>query len=260
MYILTENGNIKMCVENTMLLMTEIINKEISNISYFLRHEKNIQETAIYNKLVEEVSNINPKLYNEYIVSVNLNKQITREKIKTAILAIATFIKHGVSLPNGETRKFYPLDCALIKTKYFDNLLRKDITDIINELDKDLKISKIDVDLMSVRKMVSSLNSNNFNDYIPRILKKSILEDDKYGLSISEKKFIIDFFDKNKITYNVENFKDAAYIAKLQRENEDIDIFNISIPVIEYIDVANTLNPVINNTESNDNIRKKTLK
>ena len=226
---LTEHGNISVNESNVMEIMRLIVENNISNVRHYLSKELGIEPTRYYSK-VKEIAIKYPKYYEYYEDGLQNNVENMKEKLKCLLLYIGTFMKYGIELSDGTFRQFDIFDWFVMKKNYFDNLNRKELSVIIDELSKDPIIIKAKVNIFEIRKLISVSYNDSPGSYGYIIHRDIILNDEESGLTVEERKFLIDFFDKYDIPRKYDNYLLFKEKLKKQRTNpNDLFYFNLFI-------------------------------
>lgn len=228
--ILNDSGNARASEENVIMIMNKIIANEISNVRYFVSKELGMQMNK-FNQKLKDIQIKYPKFYDYYnnVVQANVSKK--KEELKDIIYYIDTLMKYGIELEDGSFRLFDEIDWLVIKNKYFDNLLRTEISAIFDELIKDSSLVLDNINLYNVRLMVSRTYENNATCstlYQVEIPKTTILNNlDK--LTQEEAEFLFKFFEDNKIPFNLYNYEYCVQKLIMQRNTKN-NLFDIEIP------------------------------
>ena len=139
-------------------------------------------------------------------------------------------MKYGIELEDGTFRQYDIFDWFVMKKNYFDNLNRKELSVIIDELSKDPIIIKAKVNIFEIRKLISVSYNDSPGSYGYIIHRDIILNDEESGLTVEERKFLLDFFDKYDIPRKYDNYLLFKEKLKKQRTNpNDLFYFNLFI-------------------------------
>ena len=191
---LNENGNIKVNEDNVMEIMRLIVENNISNVRYYLAHDLGIVPNKYYTK-IKEIAIKYPKYYEYYEKNLEININNMKEKLKYILLYIGTFMKYGIELEDGTFREFDIFDWFVIRKKYYNNLNRKELSEVIDELSKDPIIMHAKVNIFVVRKLISISYNNAPGSHSYTIHRDIILNDTESGLTEEERKFLVNFLE-----------------------------------------------------------------
>ena len=157
----------------------------------------------------------NPNLYNQYLEKKELNLEQFKENGKDILLAVEDMIDNGVLLDNGTIRNFDLLDWYYIYNRYFQNLTRIFMSNLLNEIDRSYGVKRVS----RTRELLSRSYNDNLGSVIKTINADFIISDNTFNLSDLEKTAIINYFYRNGIPFTYDSYYCAVERVINNREN-----------------------------------------
>ena len=156
-------------------------------------------EPNSFNDYLKKIAIKYPEKYYEYRLINDRNLTIFKESCEVIISKMAELIKNGVKMDDGTIREFDILDWYNIYYRYFDNVGRDVISEIIESRDKRLR--GYSSRAVRTRELISFASGQSVGNISYKITEKHVLMDKTYNLTDEEKEQIVKYFNAFSIPY-----------------------------------------------------------